>query len=243
MRMRAQSAGPSRNWLLGRTCRNGTGTHLSRNGAIASFAVTTRLGSAARRRPFSTTSYWPRPSSKSSCTRSSTDDDGGGVMEAPFAHAQLASDRSRNRGTGCQSARSASSGWDSSAGGQGRSWNLCGKGASERHMAESAADLDIIGALVAWLAALALGSTVLVDFAVDRVAGIGAAVAALGIGFLLDHQLAAVPARLGGRLAGGAVLSARTRPCPCPCRRACRRAGCPSRRSPSRGRCASASRP
>src|SRR6185503_228736 len=54
--------------------------------------------------------------------------------------------------------------------------------------------------------ALALGDAILVDFAIDRVAGIGVAVAALGIGFLLDHQLAVVPARLGRCLAGRAAV-------------------------------------
>src|SRR5215475_14455183 len=38
------------------------------------------------------------------------------------------------------------------------------------------------------------------------IAGIGAPIAALGIGLFLDHQLGAVPARFGRRLAGRAVL-------------------------------------
>src|SRR5687767_7602134 len=71
---------------------------------------------------------------------------------------------------------------------------------------KSTADLDIIAARVARLAALALGNAVLVDLAVDRVARVGAAIGAFGIGFLLDHQLAAVPPCLGRRLTGRAVL-------------------------------------
>src|SRR6202000_2129976 len=59
---------------------------------------------------------------------------------------------------------------------------------------------------IAGLAAAALGRAVRADGAIHDVAGVGLAVAALGIGFLLDHQLVLVPARLGRRLAGRAVL-------------------------------------
>src|SRR5260221_5604872 len=70
----------------------------------------------------------------------------------------------------------------------------------------STAELHVIASLVAGLAARALGLPVLADLAIDRIAGIGLAVGALGIGLFLDHQLGAVPARLGRRLAGRAVL-------------------------------------
>src|SRR5579864_6267571 len=70
---------------------------------------------------------------------------------------------------------------------------------------KSAADLHVVAALVAGLAAVALGHARLVDLAFDDVAGVSPPVAAPGIGFLLDHQFAAVPARLGRRLAGGTI--------------------------------------
>src|SRR4029077_15363234 len=114
-----------------------------------------------------------------------------------------ARDRSRNRGTECRSGRSASSGWGSSAGGQGRSCQdvkLCTK------CKESTANLHVIAALVAGLTAVAFGHAVGADLAIDRIAGIGATVSAFGIGLLLDHQLGAVPARLVRRFAGRAVL-------------------------------------
>src|SRR4051812_23929459 len=71
---------------------------------------------------------------------------------------------------------------------------------------KSTANLDVVTALVARLAPFALGDAVLVDLAIDRVARVSVAVRAFGIGLLLDHQLARVPARLGRRLAGRAVL-------------------------------------
>src|SRR6185437_6150635 len=71
---------------------------------------------------------------------------------------------------------------------------------------ELMANLHVIALGVAGLAALALGRAVGADLAFDDVAGVGPAVGALRIGLLLDHQLAVVPARLGRRLAGRAVL-------------------------------------
>src|SRR5215831_5417768 len=71
---------------------------------------------------------------------------------------------------------------------------------------KSAANLHVVAALVAGLAALALGDAVLVDLAVHDIARIGAAVGALGIGLLLDHEFATVPARLGRRFTGRAVV-------------------------------------
>src|SRR5258708_2348773 len=70
----------------------------------------------------------------------------------------------------------------------------------------STAYLHVVAAFVARLAAGAFGLAIGADLAIDRVAGVGAAVGALGIGFFLDHELGTVPARLGGRLASGAVL-------------------------------------
>src|SRR5258708_17729222 len=70
----------------------------------------------------------------------------------------------------------------------------------------STAYLDVVAAFVAGLAAGALGLAIGADLAIDRIAGVGAAVGALGIGLFLDHEPGAVPARLGRRLAGGAVL-------------------------------------
>src|SRR4029077_16659657 len=114
-----------------------------------------------------------------------------------------ARDRSRNRGTGCRSGQSASSGWGSSAGRRGRACYNVGLCTKSR---DSTANLHVIAARVAGLAAVAFGNAVGADLAIDRVAGIGAPVGALGIGLFLDHQLGAVPARLGRRFAGGAVL-------------------------------------
>src|SRR6266508_4094994 len=110
--------------------------------------------------------------------------------------------RSRSRGTEYPNGRSASSGWDSSAGGQGRSCQvkMCHKSK------ESTAELDVVAALVTRLTSGALGDAVLADLAVYRITGIGLAVGALGIGLFLDHELGTVPARLGRRLAGRAVL-------------------------------------
>src|SRR5882724_7800201 len=71
---------------------------------------------------------------------------------------------------------------------------------------ESTANLHVVAALVAGLAALALGYAILVDLAVHDIARIGPAVGAFGIGLFLDHEFATVPARLGWRLAGRAVL-------------------------------------
>ena len=51
---------------------------------------------------------------RSSCSRR--------CRESPIRARAGAPDRSRNRGTECRNGRSASSGWDSSAGGRGRSW-------------------------------------------------------------------------------------------------------------------------
>src|SRR5262245_59046696 len=70
---------------------------------------------------------------------------------------------------------------------------------------KSTANLHVVAALATGLAALALGHAVLVDLAVYDIARIGTAVGALGIGLLLDHEFATVPARLGRRLAGRAV--------------------------------------
>src|ERR1700744_3901061 len=83
-----------------------------------------------------------------------------------------------------------------------RSWKL---GGSDEHR-RSASNLHVVAALVAWLASLALRDAIGTDVAIDDVAGISMAVAALGVRLLFDHQLAIVPARLGRRLAGRAVL-------------------------------------
>src|SRR5689334_4339332 len=71
---------------------------------------------------------------------------------------------------------------------------------------ESTANLHAVAALVAGLAALALGHAVLVDLTIHDISRISAAVGAFWIGLLLDHEFATVPAGLGRRLAHGAVL-------------------------------------
>src|SRR5437660_10159386 len=71
---------------------------------------------------------------------------------------------------------------------------------------KSAANLHVVAALIARLAALALGHAILVDLAVYDVTGIGTAVGAFGVGLLLDHEFATVPARLGRRFTGRAVM-------------------------------------
>ena len=128
---------------------------------------------------------------------------GRGIMEAPFAHLEARGIESEVEELNAR------------AGDQGRRAGIARQAGEVAHVMllwlsvqsrDSAADLHLIAARVAGLAALALGHAVGVHFAIDRVAGVGLAVGALGICLLLDHQLAVVPACFSRRLAGGAVL-------------------------------------
>ena len=104
--------------VVGSDLQEGHRHPLVEEGRQGVLPVTTRLGSAARRRPFSTTSYSPRTWSKSSWARSSTTLFAAAYGSPVPAHSAHGSNR--GRGTECPNGRSASSGWDSSAGGQGR---------------------------------------------------------------------------------------------------------------------------